>query len=1352
MTTGVTEDYSTATNTELVNYGFVKTNFYNKDETSIIINDALNAANIITAEDDGVASTFRPTWNFTGPGVQLIDDPTSGNEKMIINIPGVPEALKYKGGYDAATNIPDLDTSAVGIVIGDVYVVTVSGTFFTATVEPGDLLIAEVDNPALESDWTIAQTNITPASVQALYETNTVFTFDDIQVDGNVISSTQTDQDISVIPNGIGKVLMPSLQITGGTGAQGTFTWNADEETIDVDQGTTTLQLGQEIHYHVRNNSGVQINNGEAVAITGTIGGSGRITVAKIVNDGNLEPFTYLGIATENISNSSDGKITFFGKIRGIQTNGVNYGETWNDGDFVYLSPTTPGALTNIPPVAPAYKTYVAIVINAAANGSLFVKGHMNEGFHELHDVEITSIANKQLIHYDAGNQRYENITLRSDSIPNGLSTGLISGGSITINGGNPALFDVSAGNGLVVNHSTVPATVTFVEWDAFTAQTLTNLGTSFATDIAIDVGGNLVQQNSYSRTELRDVIFLGGIDHSNQSTITYTFPISVPAFGPGVSVQDLAAAIGDINISGNVYGPNIAGNLTIDRSAGTIFAFGENIQTNIKDPHIINTLSESPVSFGYVFDDGTGGGDFSLADTTLIDPDQYDTGGGLASVPPNNWTVQKLLLFPNSLKTFIQYGKEVFNKKEEAIDSIANLANTPNLRGVTSATTRGFLVIKQGAVNLTLDNEAVFIGANKFGVVGSAGSGSTAVWGAITGTLSDQTDLQNAITVADNQVVVGTGTGIEGTAALTFNSAQGELDLYRNGFTSSIFNSGGPLTIGSSNGALVVNTGTIQGAPTSGNPFVIAASGGADDDHNLDLYAKGNGVIRFLNNVSSTAGLTVNNLIFQTGGGNVNNVTTTAFGAGDSGTLATTQAIATELGNYVPSSHLGGNQHIDWTNASDNFLTTGTATANRINTAQFNTVGQSYYGTAFGGDATAAGGVTIAATRSFEGGVTGAGTGNTTWIVNNSFVGSITTQTNAVTIADAAQMHIQAPTLTVNGTANITNASTVKIVSAPSPTGTGTVTNLYALWVASGLSRFDGDLKQDSGDSHTWAYASISETIGDASTIIGSNVKAHTTTSQVVTTANATDPSQWLKINYLTGLSYHNGGANGIGTGIAENSNKVFGVDLLGNGTFTGNTFTIGAGNFPTLTLNGSRGDADEQSIGIIDFYNSNRTRIAGQIKSATRTGFPQADYGQLIFSVHDGGDLIEAFRLQENRNATFSGNVGISKHIHQTGFTQVVGTGAQTIDWTNNNLQELTVNDNINITLSFTAPSGPSTLSLRITQYNPGGQTVTWPANVKWPGGTAPTLSTGANAIDIISFFWDGAAYYGFADFNFS
>ena len=70
-------------------------------------------------------------------------------------------ALIFQGGYNAATNTPDLDgTPSAAIKQGWTYAVTAAGSFFTEVVEDGDLLIAESDSPTALSDWTVVQNNI----------------------------------------------------------------------------------------------------------------------------------------------------------------------------------------------------------------------------------------------------------------------------------------------------------------------------------------------------------------------------------------------------------------------------------------------------------------------------------------------------------------------------------------------------------------------------------------------------------------------------------------------------------------------------------------------------------------------------------------------------------------------------------------------------------------------------------------------------------------------------------------------------------------------------------------------------------------------------------------------------------------------------------------------------------------------------------------------------------------------------------------------------------------------------------------------------------------------------------------
>lgn len=150
--------------------------------------------------------------------------------------------------------------------------------------------------------------------------------------------------------------------------------WNIDESTLDVALGAATLLVGQEQLIRVTNNSGAEIVNGMAVMATGTLGNSGRITVAK-ANLTQANAKFILGVVTETIANGADGFVTTFGKVRGIQTNGAQYGETWLDGDVLYVKDSGNGALTKVVPTETQVKLPVAIVVHShGSNGSLFVR------------------------------------------------------------------------------------------------------------------------------------------------------------------------------------------------------------------------------------------------------------------------------------------------------------------------------------------------------------------------------------------------------------------------------------------------------------------------------------------------------------------------------------------------------------------------------------------------------------------------------------------------------------------------------------------------------------------------------------------------------------------------------------------------------------------------------------------------------------------------------------------------------------------------------------------------------------------------------------------------------------------
>jgi hypothetical protein len=86
--------------------------------------------------------------------------PTSAAVKAYVDS-SVAGGLVYQGGYNAATNTPNLDSPPTGTINkGFTYTVTADGLFFTEQVRVGDVLIAEIDTPTTLGDWTTVQNNI----------------------------------------------------------------------------------------------------------------------------------------------------------------------------------------------------------------------------------------------------------------------------------------------------------------------------------------------------------------------------------------------------------------------------------------------------------------------------------------------------------------------------------------------------------------------------------------------------------------------------------------------------------------------------------------------------------------------------------------------------------------------------------------------------------------------------------------------------------------------------------------------------------------------------------------------------------------------------------------------------------------------------------------------------------------------------------------------------------------------------------------------------------------------------------------------------------------------------------------
>jgi hypothetical protein len=211
-------------------------------------------------------------------------------------------------------------------------------------------------------------------------------------------------------------------QTPTGTAGVGVMRWNDSDGTVDLGLkgGNVTLQIGQEQVLRVVNKTATNINlleaNYQAVRVTGAQGQRLKVDLAQATND-TLSAET-IGLVTETINNNQEGFITTSGLVRGINTTGSLQGETWADGDILYLSPTTAGNATKVKPVAPNHLIILGYVIRAhITQGSIFVKVDNGYELEELHNVKITTPENRDLLAYDSSDSIWKNSSFYNRSL-----------------------------------------------------------------------------------------------------------------------------------------------------------------------------------------------------------------------------------------------------------------------------------------------------------------------------------------------------------------------------------------------------------------------------------------------------------------------------------------------------------------------------------------------------------------------------------------------------------------------------------------------------------------------------------------------------------------------------------------------------------------------------------------------------------------------------------------------------------------------------------------------------------------------------------------------------------------------
>ncbi len=465
------------------------------------------------------ASSTIPNTDITGLGTASTKDAgaalgvatlDAGGKVPVSELPAaVLGALSYQGTWDASTNTPTL-VSSVGEK-GYYYVVSVAGNtnldgitdwlvgdwaVYNGTVwqkvdntetvtsvngQVGAVVLTTTNIAEGTNEYFTqarARTSISAGTGISYDNTTGVITNSSPSLGGDVVGpASATDNAVARYDLTTGKLIQNSVTLIDDTGnASGilsqqfsdgtavtlaagkiwyngtTGSWNAG-----MGGGNITQQIGEELFIYGKASATITDSPLQIIYQTGATGASGVIQFAPTIagiTDGTL----VIGVATENIANNGFGRITTYGVVRNITTNGTAFGETWADGDEIYYNPVT-GNPTNIKPVAPNVKVSVGTLIHAGAGGSGSIQVEINHGSvlgGTDANVQITSVSNGQILSYDGSNGYWKNTDLTAGTA---ISVAESANGVLTIN--NTGVTSAVAGTGISVSGATGAVTVT---------------------------------------------------------------------------------------------------------------------------------------------------------------------------------------------------------------------------------------------------------------------------------------------------------------------------------------------------------------------------------------------------------------------------------------------------------------------------------------------------------------------------------------------------------------------------------------------------------------------------------------------------------------------------------------------------------------------------------------------------------------------------------------------------------------------------------------------------------------------------------------------------------------------------
>lgn len=258
----------------------------------------------------------------------------------------------------------------------------------------------------------------------------------------------------------------------------------------------------------------------------------------------------------------------------------------------------------------------------------------------------------------------------------------------------NSTQFQLTAGRGQVVDNITDPENpiIYDVSWSTQTI-TATRIAESTFTIITVDKNGQVVQRlatEQYDYWNYRNEIILGTVQHFDKVNITsVTRRLFYPNIDMHLSLAEYQREMGGV-IRGNTVS-GVAGGLTLQKTAGTLWNIGSNIFNDLSKPNLLQLNALNPLAFTYTWRDGSGAWK-TLTAQTNIQPNWYDDNTintpstrPNGTVANNKWSIQRAKLAGNNV-VVLEFGQALYNSLAECVDGLQteNFIENPDYANYT--------------------------------------------------------------------------------------------------------------------------------------------------------------------------------------------------------------------------------------------------------------------------------------------------------------------------------------------------------------------------------------------------------------------------------------------------------------------------------------------------------------------------------------------------------------------------------------------------------------------------------------------------------------------------------------------